>query len=215
MTKLKSIGLAVLVLVVGLGVVLGAYSGGFRAIIGSNPAPQRRGDALTDQPKALAAPQEVPAKTPLPEMPEHVRFNFLFEHLANIQDKPNILGNYQEKTGLTDGAFSALVQMAVAHEREASIIDQQAKIIIDNFHAQYPRNMPPGLAPPPPPQELLDLQDQRDALSLRYRDLLKTQIGNDTYIRFKQFIDEEFRQKPPIRQVTPPKRPVLAGRKDK
>jgi len=129
-----------------------------------------------------------------------------------------MLRSYQAKTGLPDAAFSTLVQLAIEHQREASAIDQQAKIIIDNFHAQYPRKLPPGMAPPPPPQELLDLQERRDALALRYRDRLKTVVGDETYDRFKLCIDEEFRPKPKqpgTAPITPPKHPAPPGRGDK
>ncbi len=202
MKKLKPVGIIAIICLIGLGIVLGARSGTSGAASRSNGKTAQPRIGPTAGPVATPANAD-PKATPPPEMPEHVKFKFLFEHLANIKDQPGILRDYQGKTGLPDGVFNLLILLAVEHEQQAVVIDQHAKIIIDNFHAQYPRNMPPGMAPPPPPRELLDLQDQRDALSLSYRDLLKTQIGDETYIRFKQFMETEFRPKPRAVQGTP------------
>lgn len=213
MKKLKPVGIIAIICLIGLGIVLGSRSGRSDADSRSNGKTVQPRTGTTAGPVATPAPDATPS--PPAEMPEHIKFKFLFEHLANINDKPGILREYQGKTGLPDGVFNVLVLLAVEHEQQAVVIDQHAKIIIDNFHAQYPRNMPPGMAPPPPPRELLDLQDQRDALSLRYRDRLKTQIGDETYARLKQFMDDEFRPKPMGVQGTPPKPPVLPRREAK
>jgi hypothetical protein len=212
--KLTPIGIIAIICLIGLGIVLGARS--------SRPDTDSRSNEKSAQPRAemttgpIATPvNTVPTATPPPEMPEHLKFIFLFEHLANIKDKPGVLRRYQEKTGLADATFSVLVQLAVEHEQQASIIDKQAQIIIDNIHAQYPRHLPPGVSPPAEPPELLDLQDREDALALTFRDRVRTQLGEETYARFKQFIDEEFGPKLPIRQMTPPTRPVLTQKEDK
>lgn len=210
MKNLKTFGVAAIICVVGLGVVLGSYRGTFKTSTGLSPTTAQHKDTM------LSNPQGVPAKTPLAEMAEHTKFRFLFRHLANIQDKPGILREYQGKTGLKDDRFNELVQMAVEHEREVSFIDKQAKVMIDIFHAQYPPGkMPPGMAPPPPPKELLDLQDQRDAVSLRYRDRLKSRMGDEAYTQFKQFIDAEFTPKPTGAQTARPATPVLRNKENK
>jgi len=191
MKKLRTGGLIAIICVVGMGIVLAARSGGSNA---AAPLTGKTGKPSSTAAVSDARPADKTTASPA-EIPDEVKFQFLFEHLANIKNKPGPLRNYQPKTGLTDGAYAQLVQLAVEHQQEAAVIEQQAKVIIDNVHAQYPRRLPPGMAPPPPPQELLDLDKQRDALSLRYRDKLRTLIGDEAYNRFKLCIDEEFRPK--------------------
>jgi hypothetical protein len=206
MKKLRTGALIAVLCVIGIGIVLAARSKrtgaeSFNKVRAARP--------VTATTPLVDTPTNVDPQVAPQEMPEHVKFKFLFEHLAKIKDKPGTLRNYQQKTGLSDVMFSELVQLAVEHEQQASVIDQQAKVIINNFHAQYPRNLPPGMAPPPPPQDLLDLQDQRDSLALRYRDRLKTQLGTTTYDRFKQFIDDEFRPRPKVATQATPTAPVI------
>jgi hypothetical protein len=212
MKKLRTGGLVAVICVIGMGIVLAERNGRFSAESRSHGKDAHLATATTPATDALTNTDTEP--TPQ-VMPEQVKFKFLFEHLVKIKDKPGSLRNYQEKTGLPDAAFSALVQLALEHEQQAALIDQQAKVIINNFHAQYPRNLPPGMAPPPPPQELVDLQDQRDSLALRYKDRLMTQLGTATYDLFRQFIDDEFRPKMQAATQATPANLGLPGMGDK
>ncbi len=202
-----------IVCLVGLGIVLAARGGRSETVSRSNGKTAQPRTGTTAGP--VATPNSADPKA-TPEMAEHTKFRFLFRHLANIQDKSGILREYQGKTGVTDDRFSELIQMAVEHEREVSFIDKQAKVLIDIFHAQYPPGkMPPGTAPPPPPKELLDLQDQRDAVSLRYRDRLKSRMGDEAYGQFKQFMDAEFTPKPTGTLTAQPATPVFQNKENK
>lgn len=148
-------------------------------------------------------------------MPEPVKFKFLFEHLANINNRPGVLRSYQAKLGLSDQAFHELIVLTLAHKQEASVIDSQIKTMVDNFHAQYPRHLPPGMMPPPPPQELLNLEAERNALSLRYRDQFRTRIGNEAFTRFRQFMDTEFTPRLATGQAATPSRPMPTQKEDR
>lgn len=147
-------------------------------------------------------------------IPEHVRFQFLFEHLNKIKDRPGTLRNYQAKTGMSDAVFRGLVQLATEHEQQVAEIDRQANVIVQNMHAQYPRHLPPGVSPPETSQELIDLQAQRDALSLRFRDRLKVLMGDAAYLRFTQFMDTEF-GRAATNVVNTPNNPNVPQREDK
>lgn len=191
MKKLKPIGLIVIFCLIGLGIALGARIGGADIVSVSNERmarPRTESAALPVSTPRNGDPQPSPSSV----MSEPVKFKFLFEHLDNIRDKPGVLRRYQQRLGLTDGALYHLIQLTMAHKQDASVIDGQIKIIVDNFHAQYPRNLPPGVVPPSPPQELLNLETQRDALALRYRDQFRARIGEEAFTRFKQLMDVEF-----------------------
>src|SRR5436853_4647955 len=49
------------------------------------------------------------------QMPDHVKFMFLFRHLANIhgRDRADLLEDFRKKTGLSDGYFNQLIQLAL------------------------------------------------------------------------------------------------------
>ena len=137
-----------------------------------------------------------PITTPTPEplkVQEFVPYMFLFQHLANVKDNPSVIGEFQRKSKLPDSEFKKLIQVASDYHDEVSAFDAQAQVIIDNYHAQYP---PGNLSevPPPPPQELLDLQEKRNAAALTYRDRLKTELGGD-FPHFTTFVDSEITAK--------------------
>ena len=114
-----------------------------------------------------------------------------------------MLRELQQKTNLSNAQFNGVIQVALDHEKEASLVDRRAQAIIDDFRAKYPPgNMPVGTVPPAPPQELLDLQDERNATSLRYRDRLKAELGDAAYINFKKFVDAEFTPKISTEKIT-------------
>ncbi|HEX9928982.1 MAG TPA: hypothetical protein VGB02_10650 [Pyrinomonadaceae bacterium] len=124
-------------------------------------------------------------------LPEHVRYFFLFRHLSAIKETPAVAG-FQAKAGLNSGQLQALTSIATNNERELNRLDEQAKAIIDAFHAQYPPGrLPPGAAPPPLPPQINVLQQQREATILRYREQLKRMFGEAEFARFDVFVKDE------------------------
>ena len=125
------------------------------------------------------------------ELPEHVQYYFLFRHLSVIKETPAAAG-FQAKAGLNSGQLQALTSIATNNERELKMLDERAKIIIDNFHAQYPPGqLPPGVAPPALPQEINVLQQQREATILRYREQIGRMFGEADFARFDAFVNDE------------------------
>lgn len=63
------------------------------------------------------------------ELPEHVRYFFLFRHLSVIKETPAAAG-FQSKAGLNSGQLQALDSIAANNERDLNRLDEQAKAII-------------------------------------------------------------------------------------
>lgn len=164
--------------------------------------------ALTDQTKAFFAsiPQSQqqikvarkPLRTDLqmlaaqqPVASEQVPYYFLFRHLVNIKNTATAI-RFQTKLGLNAQQFTLLTSIALEDEREGAVLDQQAQSIITEFHRQYPPGqLPPGVAPPPPPAQLSVLQMQRNATVLRYRENLKNAFGAEAFARLDESVRSE------------------------
>ena len=138
-----------------------------------------------------------PSATPAPrkDMPDYVKFSFIFHHLENVKERSGPLSRYKEKMGLSDEDFAQVADLAAQHEREVGALDNQAQAIIAEFHRQYPPGQLKGVKLPPPPAELKELQNQRDATSLRYGERIRTQLGEEKYKHFQEFLDREFPKK--------------------
>jgi hypothetical protein len=125
------------------------------------------------------------------KLPEHVQYYFLFRHLSVIKETP-AAARFQAKAGLNSGQLQALTSIAVNNERELKMLDERAKIIIDNFHAQYPPGrLPSGVVPPALPQEINVLQQQREATIMRYREQIGRMFGESDFARFDAFVNDE------------------------
>jgi uncharacterized protein YcfL len=123
-------------------------------------------------------------------LPEHVQYYFLFRHLSAVKETP--ANGFQAKAGLNSGQLQALTSIAVNNERELNKLDEKARAIIAAFHEQYPPGrLPPGSAPPAPPQELNVLQQQREATIMRYREQLRRMFGEAEFTRFDAFVQNE------------------------
>jgi len=149
---------------------------------------------ITESPKQNAiSPKQSAVSTAQQRtnLPEHVRYFFLFHHLSAIKETPAAT-RFQAKAGLNSGQFQALTSIAVNNEREVKRLDERAKIIIDNFHTQYPPGqLPPGVVPPALPQEINVLQQQREATILRYREQFRRMLGEEEFARFEAFVNDE------------------------
>lgn len=84
---------------------------------------------------------------------------------------------------------------ADAYLRELEAIDRRAKQVTDAMRAQYPKGLIKDTKDMPmPPAELGVLQQQKDALALRYRDAFKNAVSPETFNKFSQFLTNDFSQ---------------------
>jgi hypothetical protein len=132
------------------------------------------------------------------EYPEHVPYMFLLEHVNRIRKQGDKL-NRQGKDGsgfqrrlknaldLNDQEFQSIDEIASHCESEVEQLDKKAAEIIAAFRLQYPPGkVPEGVIIPPPPAELLGLQEMRNSAILRARDRIRDVLGQDKFARFDE-----------------------------
>ncbi|MBI4751815.1 MAG: hypothetical protein HY774_25305 [Acidobacteria bacterium] len=111
---------------------------------------------------------------------------------------------YRNLAGLTDAQNAVLLKTAVDCTRQVNSLDARAKTIIASFRAQFPNGqVPQGKTLPPPPPELLQLQKDRDATILRFRDQLRTAFGEAAFARFDAFVQGNIGSKMTVSRPVP------------
>lgn len=144
--------------------------------------------------------QEGPAtQEESPELPDQVAYLHLFRQIAAFKKRAEKLERegkdsaalktyFKRKAGLDDPDARVLDHIADQCERELQLQDAKAKAVIDAFKAQYPGGrVPHGELPKPPPAELRAMSEERDAIVLRYRDLLRASLGEEGFGRVQTF----------------------------
>jgi len=110
----------------------------------------------------------------------------LYKKLADDADKspkpkPELRRILATRYGFSDPDNATLQRLALAYQAEIAPIHQQAVAVIGKARAQFPSGTIPHGADTSPPPELNDLQKQEDALTLRYRDLLRTSMHEENF----------------------------------
>jgi hypothetical protein len=74
---------------------------------------------------------------------------------------------------------------ATQYMTEVLPVDARAQLLIKAYRAQYPNGkVPHGQNPAPPPAELEQLREERDAITLRHRDNLSSAFGDEEFNDF-------------------------------
>ncbi len=93
---------------------------------------------------------------------------------------------------LNEDDNASLQRLAIAYQGEIDPIHKQVLEVIKKFHARIPdRVIQPGTDMSPPP-ELASLQQQEDAVTLRYRDLLRNSMREEVYQTFHARLLKDF-----------------------
>lgn len=133
-------------------------------------------------------------------VPDYVTYKHLFRHVVafrkqaeeNEREGKNgavLRTFFKRKAQLSDEQVSALEQIAADCDEEVRQQDARAKVIIDNYKAQYPDGkVPHGETPKPPPPELKAMTQERNAIVLRARDRLRAAFGEGEFRRFDDFV---------------------------
>jgi len=123
-----------------------------------------------------------------------------FRHLLALRDRASALERaggigaglrsyYKDKAKLTDQQALALDQIASTCAQEVAVLDAQAKVIIDAFRTKVlAKNSLTGGTLPPLPPELRRMQQQRNMIIMRYRELLRTTLGQQGFKQLDDFI---------------------------
>lgn len=114
-------------------------------------------------------PQRIPA-------PTAVVYSALFHHVADViqqadetqrqgKDASSLRSMFQEKASLSEAQARVLDTVATGCVREVAVQDARAQQISNEFRLRFPPGrLPPGVKLPPPPPELSQMQEERDAI---------------------------------------------------
>lgn len=135
-----------------------------------------------------------------PEVPAYVIYKHLFHHVMalkrkaeaierNGKDASQFRTHFKRNANLSEEQTRALEDVAVEFDQEEQMIAARAKPLIAAYKAQYPNGqVPHGQTPAPPPEELKQLSEERDASVRRAVDRLHVQLGEEQFMRFDKFV---------------------------
>ena len=106
------------------------------------------------------------------------------------KDASSYRTHFKRAANLSEYHARTLDNIATQYLSEVQVVDARARQVIESYRAQYPGGkVPKGETPAPPPSELKQLREQRDAITLRYRDSLRSTFGEDEFTNFNtQFV---------------------------
>lgn len=145
--------------------------------------------------QAARPAQEPTNQEASPEVPDQIAYLHLFRQIAAFKKRAKELERegknssalktyFKRNVGLAEADAQVLDEIADQCAVELQHLDAKAKAAIDAFRAQSPGGrVPTGETPKPPPAELRAMTEERDAIVLRYRDLLRASFGDETFAR--------------------------------
>jgi hypothetical protein len=139
-------------------------------------------------------------------IPTHILYDHLFRLVISFQKKAieqrirgeqitTLTDYFQTEAGLTEEQNQSLSEVANLFIEEVEPIDNQALALISAARENYPDGqISPDQQIPQPPSELLDLQNQRNALALNFREKLNNRWGKKAFESFDSYIHKKFAQ---------------------
>ncbi|HTC73991.1 MAG TPA: hypothetical protein VK684_00355 [Edaphobacter sp.] len=113
---------------------------------------------------------------------------------AEVSDKPKpylrhiLAARFQ----LSDDDNTTLNRLSISYQKEIDPIQKQVVELVQRFRARFPSGIiGPGMDTTPP-SELAVLERQEDAVTFRYRDLLRNSMREDAFQKFHAKILEQF-----------------------
>lgn len=167
----------------------------------------RNQQGLTQQP---TQPDAAPARQD-GDIPQHIIYDELFYEVAFFKGEAEKLDRegknssglkslYKKEAKLDERQNALLFEAASDCERDVEALDRRAKQIITAFRARVQAmQIGPGETPPPAPEELKTIQEERNAAVLRARDRIRESFGDEEFGRFAEFVNKRVR--PRIRTV--------------
>lgn len=148
------------------------------------------------QSSAQASSQSASSQSAQPEVPDQIVYRHLFRYVGKLKkqadelegrgkDAASYRTHFKRAANLSEYQARALDDLAGQYLSEVQAVDTRARQVIESYRAQYPNGkVPQGEMPAPPPSELKELREQRDAITLRYRDGLRSTFGEDEFNNF-------------------------------
>lgn len=148
------------------------------------------------QPQSASATNRRPV--PLPMLYRH--FLAYQSHLDEVgaqldregKDGSEFRDHYQQKLGFTNDDFAPVRSGAL--RLNATLKDEDAKIkaVIDAARAQHPRKVASPFDLPPVPEELKQLQKERDKIIQQEVDRLNAELGPERAAKLQTLIQNDF-----------------------
>ena len=147
------------------------------------------------QPAAQSSTQ-ASSQSVQPDIPDQVAYRHLFRYVAKLKkqaeeleahgkDASSYRTHFKRAANLSEYHARALDDIATQYLSEVQAVDTRARQVIESYRAQYPNGkVPHGEHPAPPPTELKQLREERDATTLRYRDSLRSTFGDEEFNNF-------------------------------
>jgi hypothetical protein len=147
------------------------------------------------QPAAQNSKQPSPQSIQ-PEVPDQIAYRHLFRYVGKLKkqaeelegrgkDATSYRTHFKRTANLSEYHARTLDNIATQYLSEVQVVDARARQVIESYRAQYPGGkVPQGEPPAPPPSELKQLREQRDAITLRYRDSLRSNLGEEEFSNF-------------------------------
>jgi len=132
------------------------------------------------------------------QIPNHILYDQVFRLVISFKRKAEIQqlqservttfpGYFKEEARLTEQENKILQQVALEFLQEAQPVDDQAAVSIEQLRQTSPDEQQIS-----PPLQLTDLQQQRNALVLHYRDRLNQLLGSGRFGEFDNFVRGSF-----------------------
>jgi len=147
------------------------------------------------QPMAQSSAQGS-AQSAQPDVPDQIAYRHLFRYVGKLKkqaeelegrgkDATSYRTHFKRAANLSEYHARALDNIATQYLSEVQVVDTRARQVIETYRAQYPNGkVPHGEHPVPPPTELKQLREDRDAITLRYRDSLRSTFGDEEFNNF-------------------------------
>ncbi len=150
------------------------------------------------------------------QIPEPAVYWNIFHHVAWLEHKAataeaegrdgtSIRRIVPKKIGLNDAQGEALRSVALQCEADVAVTDQKASAIVRKMRSLFVAGrIPQGYALPPVPDELKQLQAERNQTILRCRDTLRGLVGEQAFSTLDDFAHTIAARTPPrvVKPVT-------------
>jgi hypothetical protein len=168
----------------------------------------------------FAAPAQNPQRTPAVTSDSDLYYG-IFHHVAVLKqmadaaqqqglDRSNLRQLVRLRAGLTEPEGESLETISVQCEKDVAAQDAMAKVIIDQFHAQYPPGPINPSFPPIAPPVLASMWQDRNNIILAARSQLRIELGEANFAKFDQFLRTK-NPAPAVHPAFPP--PPIAAQK--
>jgi len=150
---------------------------------------------------ALAQPTNPSA--PSPGEANNIAYRILFQRTllykkladqadAAHQPKPYLRRILANRYALSDDDNASLERIAIAYQAALKPVHEQRMAIVNLYRARFPFGVVPPGADVTPPAALAESQQQEDAVTLLYRDLLHNSMREENFQKMNLKVTSDF-----------------------